>query len=380
MTKHFADDAKEMQDSSIRRAFKYSLFDKMETPKDLRGSQRQAIFNELASSMTETLTHQEIAALRYSETREELITVKWTLLSEYLQKITSTFHVSSIPELPNSTASFYSDWPGFAASISTLDKDTQTKLMKSFGFIWGHEEVLNYIKDGQWPKRFEENHISPTKDDLETLAYDYLTEMKLTSPLLEWSLINAIVYMTVVDFANPCHFAWRLPGLVSGQLRDGPLLDLNFYSPLRQKETGLRGAALMLLGLSVGRILGSILSLILSAVFAWAITFWTHNDLITWMVFVASAASTWIVMGINNYRSEAETDERRAKSTLVTLLWDLSFLHQRLSWRDFHVGNVRHLLYRLEERCIAFGPAVFRLLDKREARQKIDGRTEWRTD
>ena len=371
MPQHFPDDCTNVSDELLRRAFKYSLYDKMK--RESRTGLRHTILGELVESMTATLPQSEISQLRNQSSREVLLDEKWSVLSESMRDITSVFHISSIPELPGEMEAFCRDWEEFQGSISKLDEETRKSLGRAFGFLWSHQRAWEFVREGQWPKVFQENRISPTKDDLENLGHKYSTEIKLTSPSLEWTLINAIVYMTVVGYANTSHFAWRLPSLKSGQPIEGPLLGLDYYTSIRDQASGWKAAVSIILGHGVGRLLGSIINLIFSALFAVAITFWTHNSLITWMVFVGSAASTWIVAGIRNHRSEPEDADREAKATIIRLLWDLSSAHDRLSRSDFHVGNVRHLLYRLEERNISFGPTLFRLLDKREAREKTSG-------
>jgi hypothetical protein len=368
MNQHFPDDCTNADEASLRRGFKYSIYDKM-PGEAAHGSQRHVILGELALSMTTNLTQSEISQLRYPATRQELLDEKWSALSEAIRDIASTFHLSAIPELPNETVLFYQDLEKFRGCISQLDEAVRKRLVRAFGFVWGHQGTWNFIREGQWPKVYQENYVSLSKDELEGLGHKYLTEMKLTSPSLEWALINAIVYLTVTGYANTCHFSWRLPRLKSGQSIEGPLLGLNYDISIREKYSGWKAAVLNILAHGVGRLIGNIFNLIFSALFAWAITFWTHNSLITWMVFIASAASTWIVMGVRNHRNQFEDDDREAKRTMVKLLWDLSSAHDRLSRRDFHVGNVRHLLYRLEERNISFGATVFHLLDKREGRQ-----------
>jgi hypothetical protein len=372
MKEHFPKDCTDTSEDTdtseelLRRAFKYSIFDKM--PPEVRSSHLHGILVELTQSMTTRLIPSEIAQLRYREAREELLNEKWLVLKEVMQGISGAFHSSSIPELPDQYFLFSSDSEAFQASVSKLPKETQKKLMSARGFIWSHQRAWDFVSKGQWPKVYQENYVSPNKDELDNLAYKYLTEMKLTSPSLEWSLINAIVYLTIVDYTNSCHYSSRLPSLRSGQSIAGPLLGIDFSIAILDHDSGWKKVIPKILGLTLGRFLGSILNLVFSAVFAWAITFWTHNSLITWMVFIASAASTWIVMGIRDHRGESEEDERKAKTTMMNLLWDLSSAHDHLARQDFHVGNIRHLLYRLEERNISFGPTVFHLLDKREAR------------
>jgi hypothetical protein len=367
MKEHFPKDCKDTSEELLRRAFRYSISDSV--PSELRSTHLHGILSELTQSMTTKLIPSEIAQLRHRETREELLNEKWLVLKEVMQEISGAFHSGSIPELPDQYFVFSRDSEDFKASVSKLGEETQKKLLSARGFVWSHQRAWDFVSKGQWPKVYQENYISPNKDELDNLGYKYLTGMKLTSPSLEWALINAIVYLTIVDYANSCHFSTRLPSLRSGQSIAGPLLGVDYSTAILDHDSGWKKAILNILGLSLGRFLGSILNLVFSALFAWAITFWTNNSLITWMVFTASAASTWIVMGLRDHRGESENDERKAKATMMNLLWDLSSVHDHLSRRDFHVGNVRHLLYRLEERNISFGPTVFHLLGKREAQR-----------
>jgi hypothetical protein len=95
--------------------------------------------------------------------------------------------------------------------------------------------------------------------------------------------------------------------------------------------------------------------------------------MITWIVFSASAASSWIVNGVRGNKTDTEAEEAASARELLALFWDLSAPHGKLGYFDFHVGLVRHLLYGLAEKNIAFSPFIFHLLDKRERRQIVTG-------
>ncbi len=310
--------------------------------------------SELVTAMAESLQPSEVAKLRIAGSRDEFLDERRETIAEFLREVTGAFHISTANHLPNQLHDSKNDYlfsrnfDEINAAAANLPADTKNQLLRAYGSLWVHSRAWEFVRTGAWPKFLEELYISPRVDDLESLADKYLREKGLSSPTLEWVLINALVYLTIVDYTTTAYFSWRLPGLISGQSVKGPLLGIDYLVAMNKEDTSWKGVLAKVVGAGIGRIIGSVITLVLSGIFAYLITFWTNNPLITWMVFTASAASTWIIMGLKNHRDEHEDNDRKAKAIIINLLWDLSSSHERLARSDFHVGNVRHLLYRLE--------------------------------
>ena len=191
----------------------------------------------------------------------------------------------------------------------------------------------------------------------------YLKAEDFVSVILEWALVDAMIYARILDFANSRKYFGQIKGTVNGQLIDGPMLPGTNGEPIGAKDRGVMG----ILGQGLTKLaaysVGEAITLLATW---WVASLIAGEGTQKWILFTGVTAARWVVSALRG-KTGHDVDERARDELNLQMLWDFCLAHERVP--SMNTGLLRHLLYRLEERGAAFNPAVFDIIDKRARRE-----------
>lgn len=183
--------------------------------------------------------------------------------------------------------------------------------------LWSHLPAAALAAGGQASAPL------PTVDGLEALAARYCGDERLTSPTLEWALVDALLghatRSIALDTPQP---ATARPALVA-----------------RAKRLGIEA---LWIGATAW------IALLLAA----------PNYTVFWIIFLGVTALRWL-------RMRGTSNAGEALREAGALAQDMRAAYDRLTEVAFNAGQLRSLLYALEARGVVVNPWVYHLLDKR---------------
>lgn len=279
-----------------------------------------------------------------------------------LTAIPPAFHHVSVPTENGEVALFELDMLDMLAAAPTATQMKPEKVVKAIGTIWSHTLALSALKRESAPDSWQDLLLNVRKEGVEYVAELYLEADDFVSPQLEWAIVDALVFQRVTEFASACAFAGNLPNPPDGQLLNGPLLPGTGASQMGAKLPTWSAA----LGNSIARASTRIATELAILALTWGISDWvTGGDgSAKWTLFTGLNAVRWVRSAIY---ARGSSGAGAKGVTNLQMLWDMGIAHERVP--AMHVGLLRHLLYRLEERGAAFSPAVYTILDKRAKRE-----------
>lgn len=273
-------------------------------PASIQGhNQLEAIASELARSLGNTVIGQ---------TGQSGETAARLELNSWLNLIRHVFHGEDhlLFALPSKE---------FESKISQSQPAEKRALCQAYGRVWAHEAVLPAHRKPARPSDLERYRLSPSHAALEAFAQAYCDQSRMHSPLLEWSLINALLRAQITALS-----ATRVP--------------------LKRK---LRAAGLEL---CVQGVLAGCAGVLAQS-----------NRLVFWMVFIVLNLIRWI--------SPTMSPGLTVKPHRSALLQDLKAAHEACARNDFSPHQLASVLPDLQNRGAAISPVLLRLLEKRIARQ-----------
>lgn len=241
------------------------------------------------------------------------------------------------------------------------------KVIKAYGTVWAHARALSELKPETASKNRQDLLLNPRKDAVEFVAQLYIDADDFVSPLLEWAIVDVLVFDRVMEFASACAFTGNLPDTPAGQLLEGPLLPGTGAFQMGAKLPSW----LSVLGGGIAQAAWKLVVEIIALGVTWGISDWIagSDGSAKWTLFTGVTAARWVCGAI---RSGSSAGANAKGATNLQMLWDMGMAHERVP--AMNVGLLRHLFYRLEERGAAFNPFVYSILDKREQREGYSGR------
>jgi hypothetical protein len=219
----------------------------------------------------------------------------------------------------------------FSSAIKDFPQDQLARAKQAYDTVWQHTNVSNLINGG---KLHDNVHQEISSESLEQIAQSYISNPRLSSPLLEWLLLDALLFNETISFAR---FIPNLPNNRPSKV---------FWNSLWQtsKFLGWEGLALMLTGIVAASIDASK-----------EIGFWTIMATVTLI--------RWL------RPTKMLANQRQVE--LLKLLSDMASIHERLKhYAQFNARLIRDLLYDVEKRGAVFSPWAYHIIDKRITREK----------
>jgi hypothetical protein len=216
----------------------------------------------------------------------------------------------------------------FLKSIDNFTGDKKKELKEAYDRVWVHSKIMDLILNAKldWGAL---PYLS--NEQLESVAQTYTINPWMQSPLLEWLLIDALLFNETVAYAK------MLPNL-----------------PVQKYF------------LSLFRSFLKLTRLLLSEGFFLALTAFVSNlidethGIAFWIIFATITLGRWL----HPIKAQGEIERQKSKR----LLADMLSVHERLYRIDFNARLLRDLLYNLENRGTVYSHALFNVLDKRIAR------------
>lgn len=298
---------------------------------DTSNSLRRRIGNELALS----LSSDELSKYESEEA-----------LSEALYKLHSAFHSSwEMKDYPEFLFSKYLE--DFLDAIKDLPEEKKKMLVASRDAVWVHASIRGVIDSGEEKLPLGVKLLEPQPEEIEELAYIYCKNPHMVSPLLEWAIIDSLIYIETMAFAR--HQAATNPLW----LRAGRDESMKPVGPLRLLQNSLWQSFKMLFNEGLA----------LFATYVAAKAVGSESDIGFWVAFGAITVIRWL--------RPKKNLQLESQQKALQLLSDMANAHNRLKTFDFNAGLLKTLLYSLETRGAVFSNAIYNVLDKRLKRECI---------
>ncbi|RIV45533.1 hypothetical protein [Burkholderia pseudomallei] len=216
----------------------------------------------------------------------------------------------------------------FRKAVDAMERNEASRLSDLYDNVWLHKDAGFQIRSG---KMQPQDTVELSTDELEQVARDYLSTPHLSSPSLEWLLIDALLFNETVAFARS--ISWLPP------TQPGPLFR---YSLLRGGAKWVKEAVALVLTFALAEIVDS------------------SHGIGFWIVAATITVARWA-------RPDAVVTER---TKIAQLLSDMASAQALLSLPDFNARLLRERLYELAKRGAAFKQVAYSLLDKRISREE----------
>jgi hypothetical protein len=281
--------------------------------------------------------------------KQDLTESRWNAaetLDEVMNHLVGSFHsmerdvAQGIPE-----HLFRSSPSEFLEQISDLPKELAEKLTASYDRVWLHVPIMQVLRTGETASELNTQRLAANVDEIEELARLYCEHKQLRSPLLEWAIVNALIYSETISFARVLLSKKHLFGMPIGE----PLEPVGYWKQLQVS-----------LSQSTGWLIGEAWALGLTAVAASAANAVSESGF--WTIFWGITAVRWI------RKKDDPQIEVRAKNH--ALLSDMASAHQCLKAYDFNAALLKARLHALELRGAVFSVNVYNVLEKRLANEQ----------
>lgn len=266
------------------------------------------------------------------------------VLSEVMDGLRVAFHPTMWEpndEIPNNV--FRHAPEEFKKAISELPVGQAKTLNDSYDRVWAHVSILHVIQAGEDQSQLAKYHLLPNLEDIESLASTYCKHPELISPLMEWALVDAMLYVETIGFAR----ALGSDNRIVGHQYMAPLKPVGFR---KQVKGFLSQAAAW--GFGEGFCLGY------TCIAAGLANALSGSGF--WLLFWGITALRWV-----RQKKDPALDLLNKNSQLLS---DMASAHEKLKTYDFNAGLLRSQLYSLELRGAVFSIEVYNILDKRLTR------------
>lgn len=330
-------------------------------PKQYR-SQLWQITIDLCKSVCDAAVHRGDPRLNDVALVDDFVEEHARRIKDLLTAVPSAFHHVTLKTQSGESMLFDLSVPEMLVAANAVTEIETDKVIKAYGTVWAHARALSELKPESASKGRQDLLLNIRKDGVEYIAQIYLDADDFVSPLLEWAIVDALVFDRVTEFASACAFTGNLPDTPAGQLVDGPLLPGTGVFQMGAKLPSW----LSVFGGGIAQVAGKLVAELIALGVTWGVSDWiTSGDGSTkWTLFTGVTAARWVCGAIKSRGLEG-ADAKGA--TNLQMLWDMGIAHERVP--TMNVGLLRHLFYRLEERGAAFNPAVYSILDKRARRE-----------
>ena len=321
----------------------------------LRRSQLGQIISELASSVVAAAESDLKKRRRKQYFPDQFVTEETARIKKFVVMLPSAFHHHSFEAGTRRIALFDQPLKQFMLSAETVKNEPVSRLQNAYGTLWMHANVLDAVRSGEKASIHREHYLHADPAQLEQVARTYLRAPDFVSPLLEWALVDALLWSRIQHFASSrAPTVARLARLAASH-GDGPLV---LAAPPVVKE-GWHQANFVKLATT------GLIELAALALTYGIATLATAQTTDKWLLFTGVTAARWVVTALRSNRNRLPEPATEADATLQ-LLWQLCQAHARVP--GMNVGLLRHLVYQLEEQGAAISATVLDLLDKRGLR------------
>jgi hypothetical protein len=97
---------------------------------------------------------------------------------------------------------WHRDTAGFQEAIKTFPDSKQKEFIEKYDDLWSNFDILNALKRGEDKYGAIARGFDPKQDEIENVAYKFLTLKHLRSRTLEKILINSLIYTETVAFGR----------------------------------------------------------------------------------------------------------------------------------------------------------------------------------
>jgi hypothetical protein len=226
-----------------------------------------------------------------------------------------------------------------AFEAAHADKPDLEKLKRSYDTLWGHLSVLGIIQAGEKSAGPQAYGYAPRKDELESCAWSLRQNPVLRSQTLERQLVDALVFVEDLAFAQE----------VLWEQRANSLGEPDELGP----ASGVKGGKAVMAGL--GRL--ALEMVFLGATWFLANVIASGEILATWSLFLAATVARWLFKKLDSLKPSPPHEAK-------ALLKDMAGVYELLKHPTFHRGVVRQELQRLTSRGAVYSPFVFELLER----------------
>ncbi|MBC3918482.1 hypothetical protein H8L32_13400 [Undibacterium sp. CY18W] len=275
---------------------------------------------------------------------QDLSATRWNVietLDEIMSYLVSSFHSmeeNTVERIPQNL--FRLSPTEFLEQVSDLPKSLSDKLISSYDRVWIHVPIMQVLRTGEAASELNAQRLSPNVEEIEELARLYYEHKQLCSPLLEWAIINALIYSETINFARTI--------LAKNHLLGFPIAEsiepVGYWKQLRLSLTE-----------GLGSIFCEAYSLGLTAIAASVANFISESGF--WLLFWGITAIRWI-----RKRDDPKLEVHKKNYALLS---DMISAHQCLKTYDFNADLLKARLHALEIRGAVFSVTVYNLLEKR---------------
>lgn len=237
----------------------------------------------------------------------------------------------------------------FVEATASLDSETAKTHRWKYNRVWEHHKLNRVLQGGEAQCGPAAHGYRNNVEELEELAQLMAEYSRLSSPSLEWALVNALVYAECMAFARAIFGDAK--GFAEIEAA-APVQALNTFSATLK---AVRKGAIAWIGETVK----------IGVTFAVAFILAGQQAQTAWIITTGVTGARWIRRACLWREFQPETVRQR-------LLNKMASVHNLLGREDFDAGVVRHLLYQVSAEGAVFSPWVFRILDARIRRGPLN--------
>lgn len=272
---------------------------------------------------------------------------------EAIRELVEIIRPAFIERTPYDTSGYSSLWdltpPKFEAAIADRDEPTQKVQKAKYDKLWQHYQVLSVVKLGEKNAGALKDGLQPYADVLEEVSAKLLSIKGVSSPYLEWALLDALLYAECIAFAQMTVSGKMLLGMPLQSELEGVSAKKSFFQALK---SGAGSLVVEVLTIAVVFFVSDVLT--------------GQNAQTAWLMTAVVMAGRWV--------SQAVASTAKAPASAVAeLLNKMASAHELLKTPAFNAPALRDALYRVADHGAVFSPWVFNILDARIRREGAGG-------
>lgn len=129
------------------------------------------------------------------------------------------------------TDAHYLEPAAFKEAVAQHRPQDAQKLLAGYDTLWQHFNVANVVATGESKAGATPAGFRPVVEDLEQVAAQLLAQPRMSSPTLEWALVDAFIYAECIAFAQVAYSGQTVLGIpVAGELKGNEPTKLAFKS------------------------------------------------------------------------------------------------------------------------------------------------------
>ncbi|MFS2004129.1 hypothetical protein ACEN9F_10945 [Duganella sp. CT11-25] len=276
--------------------------------------------------------------------KQDMPTTRWDAIEtmrEIMDHLVGSFHTmeQSVAEgIPENL--FRSSPSEFLAQISDLPKELADRLTSSYDRVWVHVPISQVLQTGEAATELRSQRLVADVEGIEELARLYCEHKQLRSPLLEWAIVDALIYSETIGFARILLSQTQFLGMPLAV----PLEPVGHWKRVRKSFVE-----------SAWKLLDEAIVLAVTASAASIANAVSESGF--WPIFWGITAVRWL------RKKDDPKVAIRAKN--FALLSDMASAHQCLKTYDFNAALLKTHLHALEIRGAVFSVTVYNVLEKR---------------